>query len=215
MNRSEAFLAIIFFLTVSIAGGAYASPDCEHWAAEHLNSAAISHAFHHKHRLSKKRVAEILAWNKAHPNWHPKTRRETLHMLDFACGGDEVATITPDVTAFVPDLAAPVFSPDSVDVPDDVPGTVAPASDSSAENDSTTEDASTIPSGYPYFPPPYFVGTGGYPPFTPPVCPPPVSSTPPSSPIPEPPTLALLLAGVLGLFLYPRRKEPTHGRSTR
>ena len=37
------------------------------------------------HRVSAATAARWVAWDKAHPNWHPKTPKETLAQLDFAC----------------------------------------------------------------------------------------------------------------------------------
>ncbi len=37
------------------------------------------------HRVSAATAARWVAWDKAHPNWHPKTPTETLAQLDFAC----------------------------------------------------------------------------------------------------------------------------------
>jgi hypothetical protein len=37
------------------------------------------------HRVSAETAARWAAWDKAHPNWHPKTPKEALAQLDFAC----------------------------------------------------------------------------------------------------------------------------------
>src|SRR5215472_5576418 len=37
------------------------------------------------HKVSAATAARWAAWDKAHPNWHPKTPKETMAQLDFAC----------------------------------------------------------------------------------------------------------------------------------
>ena len=55
--------------------GVYASTECVRFIRKR-----VPH-----HRVSAATAARWKAWDKAHPNWHPKTPKETLAQLDFAC----------------------------------------------------------------------------------------------------------------------------------
>jgi hypothetical protein len=60
----------------------------------------IQKARHHK--VSAATAARWAAWDKAHPNWHPKkTPKETLAQLDFAC---QVPVETKPVDGDLPPL---------------------------------------------------------------------------------------------------------------
>jgi hypothetical protein len=76
MKITKLFLGVVF---VSLCLGAEIvpkAPVCFKWVKTKVV---------HK-RLSKKRVDEILAWNKANPRWHPLSKKETLHKVNVACG---------------------------------------------------------------------------------------------------------------------------------
>lgn len=46
----------------------------------------IQNKVRRNHKVSAATAARWAAWNKAHPNWHPKpTPKETLAQIDFAC----------------------------------------------------------------------------------------------------------------------------------
>ena len=57
------------------------------WVGVHASSECVQ--FIQKkvrhHRVSAATAARWVAWDKAHPNWHPKTPKETMAQLDFAC----------------------------------------------------------------------------------------------------------------------------------
>lgn len=75
------------------------------------------------HKVSAATAARWKAWDKAHPNWHPKkTPKETLAQLDFACAvplvekpaaEEEVAPL--NVTAF--DLPMDLLPPETDTTP--------------------------------------------------------------------------------------------------
>lgn len=55
--------------------GVYASTECVRFVTKKVR--------HHK--VSAATAVRWAAWDKAHPNWHPKKPMETLAQLDFAC----------------------------------------------------------------------------------------------------------------------------------
>lgn len=75
-------------------------------------------------RVSAATAARWVAWDKAHPNWHPKTPRETLAQLDFACA---VPLIEKPVDGQLPplDLTGFDFPMDMLPPPETPPVTVA------------------------------------------------------------------------------------------
>jgi hypothetical protein len=79
-----------------------ASTDCERFVK------VIAHAPAKHHKYSTDTLAKWAAWNKAHPNYHPKklTPKETWEKVAFACQ-------VPIEPAEVADLALP-----TLDVPD-------------------------------------------------------------------------------------------------
>lgn len=83
--------------------GVYASTGCVRF---------IQKKVHHK--ISAATAARWAAWDKAHPNWHPKKKPvETLAELDFACS---VPVIQKPADGDLPpvDLNAFMFPPDLV-----------------------------------------------------------------------------------------------------
>jgi hypothetical protein len=76
------------------------------------------------HRVSAATAARWIAWDKAHPNWHPKTPRETLAQLDFACA---VPLIEQPVDGQLPPLNLTNFgfAMDMLPPPETPPVTVA------------------------------------------------------------------------------------------
>lgn len=72
-------IPLVFLVTAAAISlgvvGVYASTQCVRFIQK-----KVPH-----HRVSAATLARWKAWDKAHPNWHPKTRKETLAQLDFAC----------------------------------------------------------------------------------------------------------------------------------
>jgi hypothetical protein len=63
----------------------------------------------HRHKVSAATAARWAAWDKAHPNWHPKKKSpaETLAQLDFACA---VPMIEKPVDGDLPPLELNAFN---------------------------------------------------------------------------------------------------------
>lgn len=78
----------------------------------------------HHHRVSAATAARWAAWDKAHPNWHPKKRspQETLVALDFACA---VPVITKPVNGELPPLELTGFDVPMEMLPPEAPPVVA------------------------------------------------------------------------------------------
>ena len=77
------------------------------------------------HKVSAATAARWAAWDKAHPNWHPrKSPAETMAQLDFACA---VPMIQKPVDGVLPPLELNTFSfPTSIELPPpDAPPVVA------------------------------------------------------------------------------------------
>jgi hypothetical protein len=68
------------------------------------------------HKVSAATAARWAAWDKAHPNWHPKkTPKETLAQLDFACA---VPMIEKPADGDLPPLQLNTFSfPTDLELP--------------------------------------------------------------------------------------------------
>lgn len=80
----------------------------------------------HHHKVSAATAARWAAWDKAHPNWHPKkSPAETLAQLDFACA---VPVIPKPADGDLPPLELKAFDFGSgleLPPPDDAPPVVA------------------------------------------------------------------------------------------
>jgi hypothetical protein len=94
--------------------GVYASTECVRFVQQKVR--------HHK--VSAATAARWAAWDKAHPNWHPKTPKETLAQVDFACS---VPLIQKPVDGDLPplELTAFDFPVDMLPPPEAPPVTVA------------------------------------------------------------------------------------------
>ena len=145
------------------------------------------------HRVSAATAARWAAWDKAHPNWHPKKKpAETLAQLDFACA---VPVIEKPVDGELPPLTLNAFnfaSDFELPPPDSPPVVVAmnePPQDFVPDQPS---NGLVMP---PIYSPPYPTLFGAFP------TPPTGNSTPPSGPglAPEPSSWMLLLTSVLAI----------------
>jgi hypothetical protein len=148
------------------------------------------------HRVSAATAARWAAWDKAHPNWHPRTPKETLAQLDFACS---VPVIQKPVDGELPPLDLTFFAiPMERLPPPEAPPVV-------AENtpppdlfpDTPTDSFVTPPIYSPQYPAPY-----GF-------LPPPAHVVTPPGVAPEPSSWMLLATALLALSgLAARRPRP-------
>ncbi len=95
--------------------GVHASTECVRFITKKI----------HRHKVSAATAARWAAWDKAHPNWHPKkSPAETLAQLDFACA---VPMIEKPADGDLPPLELNTFNfpPDLQLPPPDVPPVVA------------------------------------------------------------------------------------------
>lgn len=179
--------------------GVHASTGCVRFIQK-----KISH-----HKVSAATAARWAAWNKAHPNWHPKKRpAETLAQLDFACA---VPVIQKPVDGELPplELNAFNFASDFELPPPDAPPVIV------AMNAPPQNLAPDQPSGSYVMPPIYsppFPALFGPPPTPPPghsVTPPPGGGTNPTNPIsptPEPSSWMLLATSVMAIATLAYRR---------
>ena len=154
------------------------------------------------HKVSAATAARWAAWDKAHPNWHPKkSAAETLAQLDFACA---VPMIENPVDGDLPplQLTALVFPTDFELPPPEAPPLV--AMNETPQNLFPDQPSMSLVSP-PIFPPQYPSL------FGPPPPPPPSRSVQPTSPglTPEPSSWMLLVTSMLaiGTLAY-RRPQP-------
>jgi hypothetical protein len=155
------------------------------------------------HKVSAATAARWAAWDKAHPNWHPKKKpAETLAQLDFACA---VPVIQKPVDGELPPLELNTFNfaPDLELPPPDAPPVVV------AENEPPQDLVPNEPSpSYvmpPIYTPPYPTLFG--PPPTPPtrsVQPPPGGGSPGLAP--EPSSWMLLATSMLAMGMLAYRR---------
>jgi hypothetical protein len=154
------------------------------------------------HKVSAATAARWAAWDKAHPNWHPKkSPAETLAQLEFACA---VPMIEKPVDGDLPPLELTGFNfPTDLELPPpDAPPVVA-----------MNEPPQDL---FPDAPPMSLVSPPIYSPqypslFGPPPPPPPSRSVQPTAPgaTPEPSSWMLLATYVLAMgALYYRRPQP-------
>jgi hypothetical protein len=127
----------------------------------------------HKH-LSRQRVDEILAWNKAHPNWHPRHPARLAYKI--TC--DELGYLHDDMPLL----------PDTSDFHDDMP--LIPS------DDQGTLLSLTLPS---YLPPEVSLPTDPGPElsYVPVLTVGPSAPLTPSTPAPEPSSVSLVLLGIV------------------
>lgn len=185
---------LITAIAISLGvAGVHASTQCVRF---------ITKKVHHK--VSAATAARWAAWDKAHPNWHPKkSPAETMAQLDFACS---VPVIQRPVDVELPPIELNTFSfpSDLMLPPPDAPPVVAmnePPQDLFPDKPSMSLVSPPIYSPqYPmlFGPPPAPPTTGGH-------------SVNPTGPglAPEPSSLMLLVTSVLaiGMLAY-RRPQP-------
>lgn len=143
-----------------------------------------------RHKVSAATAARWAAWDKAHPNWHPKKRpSETLSQLDFACS---VPVIQKPVDDELPPIELTAFDfPTDLELPPpDAPPVVA-----------MNEPPQNI---FPDYPPVSMVSPPLYSPQYPGLFggpPPPSRSIAPPAPglAPEPSTWMLLVTSLLAI----------------
>lgn len=167
--------------------GVYASTECVRFIQKR--------APHHK--VSAATAASWKAWDKAHPNWHPKTPKETLAQLDFACS---VPVIQKADEGELPPvaLAAFDFPVDLLPPPQAPPVTVAM---NTPPQDLFPDQPNTSIVSPPIFSPQYPSLFGGFPA-------PPSRAVAPSGPglAPEPSSWMLLATSMLALAALASRR---------
>jgi hypothetical protein len=169
--------------------GVYASTQCVRFVQKKVR----------RHKVSAATAARWVAWDKAHPNWHPKTPRETLAQLDFACA---VPLIEKPVDGDLPplDLTAFDFPMDMLPPPEAPPVTVAmntPPQDLFPDSPAMPDVVSP-----PIYSPPYPSLFGSFPP-------PPTRSVGPTTlgATPEPSTWMLLGTSILAIGTLASRRQ--------
>lgn len=177
--------------------GVHASTECVRFITKKVR--------HHK--VSAATAARWAAWDKAHPNWHPKkSPKETLAQLDFACA---VPMVEKPVDGDLPPLELNTFSfPSGVELPPpDSPPVV-------AMNEPPHQLFPDRPSmdlvSPPIYSPQYPTLFGGFPPPPPPghsVTPPPGGGSPGLAP--EPSTWMLLVTSMLAIGSLAYRRPRT------
>ena len=164
--------------------GVHASTECVRFIQKKIH-----------HRVSAATAARWAAWDKAHPNWHPKKRpAETLAQLDFACS---VPLIQKPADGELPPIELNTFSfPPDLLPPPDAPPVVAMNEPPQIFPDQPGMSLVTPPI---YMPP--------YPSLTAP--PPPSHSVQPVGPTPEPSTWMLLATSLLAIGTLACRRPRT------
>ena len=218
MRRLIYLSLLVMFVSVS-ATCVNASTDCERWFAAYRLE--LAHTRSVQRIAAAKRRAKLYAQRKLSgyvaPKPKPKvvlasaprrTRRQTLHHFDLACG------VLPEDEADGPLIAeeapVPFHSARPLNDGDDVvPPGFGPMI---AQNDTPPPPSNDGPSGPPVYGPPFGggavppgggpgIGTTSAPPGNPPGNPiPPVTPLPPppDAPVPEPATFVMLLTGMAG-----------------
>lgn len=175
--------------------GVHASTECVRFITKQVR--------HHK--VSAATAARWAAWDKAHPNWHPKkTPKETLAQLDFACA---VPMIEKPVDGELPPLELNTFSfpSDLMLPPPDAPPVVAM---NEPPQDLFPDQPPMSLVSPPIFSPQYPTLFGAPPPPTPPGHS--VNPTGPGiSPAPEPSTWMLLATSMLAIGTLAYRRPRT------
>ncbi len=201
-------IPLLILLIVGIVGsfglgtvGVHAAADCQPLLRFYKEQVA-------RHKVSKATAARWAAWNKAHPNYHPRpklTPKETLSKLEFAC---QIPTEDQAVDALIPPVipTAPLFPLVPIDLfmEPSQPNVVARNDIPPVPNPETPTGTPTGDEGPPpvYYPSTPTLYGGGPPTATPPIVPP-ISATP------EPDALVLMttaLGWLLGIVLWKRQR---------
>jgi len=180
--------------------GVHASTECVRFITKKVR--------HHK--VSAATAARWAAWDKAHPNWHPKKKpAETLAQLDFACA---VPVIEKPADGDLPPLELNRFnfaSDFELPPPTDAPPVLVAMNEPPQNFPPDQPTASYVMP--PIYSPPYPTLFGPPPPPPPghSVQPPPGGSTNPTGPInptPEPSSWMLLATSVLAIGMLAYRR---------
>jgi hypothetical protein len=156
--------------------GVHASTQCVRFIREKV----------HHHRVSAATAARWAAWDKAHPNWHPKpTPKETWDKLNFAC---EVPVSAAPVAEDLPplELGPPMAFPLEMTAPPEVPAVVASNTPPPLLFPETPGESLVSP---PIYAPEYPSLYGGSP----------TSNVSPPTPAPEPATWTMIATAMLAL----------------
>jgi len=152
------------------------------------------------HKISAATAARWAAWDKAHPNWHPrKTPKETMAQLDFACAVPLVEKSTDgdlpalQLTSF--DFPTEVLLP-----PPDAPPVIAMNEQPPDVFPEGPPESHVLP---PIYAPQYPSLFGNFPP------PPSRSVQTPPGPAPEPSTWMLLATSMLAMGALAYRRPRT------
>lgn len=150
-----------------------------------------------RHHVSAATAARWAAWDKAHPNWHPKPVREAMAAVDFACS---LPLIQTPVDGELPPLNLTAFAFPMGELPPPAPPTLI------AENQPPPiifPDTPALPLvSPPIYSPEYPTMFGGFPPAH--IAPPGIT--------PEPSTWMLLATSLFGMVALARRR-PALGRA--
>ncbi len=155
--------------------GVHASTECVRF---------IQRKVHH-HRVSAATAASWAAWDKAHPNWHPKPVHEAMAAIDFACS---VPLIQNPVDGELPPLTLGTFNFPMEVLPPPAPPTLITMS---GPPPVIFPDTTPLPLvSPPIYSPPYPTLFGNFPP--------PPHTVPPGI-TPEPSAWTLLATALLGI----------------
>jgi hypothetical protein len=172
--------------------GVHASTECVRFITKKVR----------RHEVSAATAARWAAWDKAHPNWHPKKKpAETLAQLDFACA---VPVIEKPADGELPPLELNTFNfaPDQELPPPDAPPVIV-AMNEPPQNFLPDQPSPSYVTP-PIFAPPYPTLFG-----PPPPPPPPPHSVTPTGPglAPEPSSWMLLVTSVLAIGTLAYRRS--------
>lgn len=155
----------------------------------HASESCVRFVQKKRHHVSAATAARWAAWDKAHPNWHPKPVYEAMAAVDFACS---VPMVQPQPDGELPPITLTGFVFPMVELPPPAPPTLV------AENQ----------------PPDVFPDTPGLPMVSPPLYSPeyptmfggfPTPRTTPSI-TPEPSTWMLLATSLLAMAAVGKRR---------
>lgn len=156
--------------------GVHASSECVRF---------IKKKVHHK--VSAATAARWAAWDKAHPNWHPKkSPQETMAQLDFACAVPLTQKPVDDELLPALDLSAFALQPE---LPPDEPPVIVAMNEPPQDLFPDEPPVSLV--SPPIYPPQYPTLFGPFP-----APPPPGHSVQPTGATPEPSTWMLLATAV-------------------